>query len=384
MSVLVQPTALPKRDGYEVRVATLEEFRASRESWNRLVFSMALPSIFLTWEWIYTWWERFGAAGREALILLVYGDGELRGILPLFREEGYPLIGSAFVWFCAAKDLYSDHLDIIAAPEHASACLAAVGEFFTRHCTDWAMIQFPMITADSAIYRWLSQGEHSGGYQVQVSLSSVARYIPLDGSFEEYFASFHKKQRYNVRSRRSRLYTEDRVQYVGESRSAGRSLEAVFDLHRRRAVRKGIASSFGRPDVLAFHQAFIERAAPQQWVYFRFLESPKGVIAGAYNLVMGGRVFSYQKGIDPAWERLGPGTVLLYELVQEAFAQGLKEYNFLQGAEAYKTIWTQHSRNLHTAQLYNRSAAGRLAAYLHRSKRLAAQLVKVVRKPKDS
>src|SRR5581483_242523 len=362
-------------DGYHTSVATLEEFRSSREAWNKLVLSMALPSVFLTWEWLYTWWEHFGNARRELFILLVRRDGQLKGILPLFQEGGYKLVGGAYLWFCAANDLYPDHLDIIAAPQDANACLASIYRYLLNQDAGWAVVEFPMITRESAIYRWLHEKTASPekSPDVDLSRSSVAHYIPLEGSFESYFSSLDKKQRYNVRTRRNRLYKEQAVTYAVRSPDTD-CLAVLFDLHRRRAERKGIVSSFGHEEVFGFHRAFIERAAPAGWVQFRFLEGPQGAIAAAYNLVFAGRVYSYQKGIDPAWERHGPGTVLLYELVQEAFAQGLKEYNFLQGAEGYKNEWARHWRDLGTFRLYNPGPAGRFAACMYSSKRLLKKL----------
>lgn len=368
-SAVSSPAVVPN-GGYRTRIATLDEFRASRDAWNDLVLAMAPPSVFLTWEWIYTWWELFGNPSRELLILFVQEGETLRGILPLFRDHRYKALGLEFVRFCAANDLYSDHLDIIASPEHVDACLASVYEFLFERETRWGAVQLPMVTLDSGIYGWLAAktAGRDGISRVEVACSSVASYIPLEGTFESYFGTLDKKHRYNVRSRRKRLYEEEGIRYSVCDAST-RCLDLVFELHRRRAVRKGIVSSFGNDTVRAFHEAFVDRVAPKGWVSFRFLEGPQGPIAAAYNLTMAGRVYSYQKGIDPVWERHGPGTVLLYELVQEAYAQGMQEYNFLQGAETYKNEWTGYRRNLYTLQLYNHSAAGWLAAYAHHTKR---------------
>jgi len=367
--------AMRNGDAYEANVITLDEFRASRDVWNALVASMAQPTVFLSWEWIYTWWEHFGTTRRELLIFFVYRNRELKGILPLFRDGGYTTVGRTFVGFCSADELYPDHLDIIAAPADADACLESVYEFLFTAGLRWSVIEFPMVTLDSAIYGCLcAKTDHIvESPRVEVARASIAHYIPLDGDFDGYFVSLDKKQRYNVRSRRTRLYTEHHVRYTARSPSPD-CLTVLLDLHRKRADRKGIVSSFARDAVRAFHDKFIERTAHSGWVSFRFLEGAGGPIAAAYNFVFAGRVYSYQKGIDPAWERFGPGTVLLYELVQEAFAQGLKEYNFLQGAETYKSEWTSRWRNLYTLRLYNSNARGRVAAYIFGSRRFLKQL----------
>lgn len=365
------PSAAHHKSSCRTRIATLDEFRSARDIWNRLVLSMAQPCVFLTWEWFYTWWEHFGDADRELLILFVYRDDQLRAILPLFRERN----GS--VWFCTANDLYPDHLDIIAAPGDVEDCLTSIHSFLAGPETSWVTIELPMVTAESGIYGWFCKNTARGlsRIRVEVARASVASYISLDGDFESYFASLDKKQRYNIRTRRNRLIREHGIQYV-VCPPRRRALASLFELHRSRAQRKGIISSFAEDRVLAFHDAFIARAEPHGWIWLCFLEGPQGPIAGGYNLVFAGRVYSYQKGIDPAWERYGPGTVLLYELVQESFQRGMREYNFLQGGELYKSEWTSKRRTLYTLRLYRDGMAGTLAVYARRSQRLVKRLAR--------
>jgi CelD/BcsL family acetyltransferase involved in cellulose biosynthesis len=51
----------------------------------------------------------------------------------------------------------------------------------------------------------------------------------------------------------------------------------------------------------------------------------------------------------------------MYELIREAFANHRSEYNFLQGDEAYKSVWTQDHRTLSNVYIYNKSLLGRAA-----------------------
>ena len=71
---------------YKVKVATLKEFQESREIWNDFILKMNIPSIFCTWEWIYTWWEHFGK-NYELLILFIYHGDRIKGIFPLAIDQ---------------------------------------------------------------------------------------------------------------------------------------------------------------------------------------------------------------------------------------------------------------------------------------------------------
>ena len=61
-------------------------------------------------------------------------------------------------------------------------------------------------------------------------------------------------------------------------------------------------------------------------------------------MVHGDKFNYYQSGYDPAWAGKSVGLVLLARTVQDAFAEGLQEFDFLRGDEAYKYRWLPEVR----------------------------------------
>src|SRR5262249_22506113 len=62
-------------------IETFEEFAAKRDEWNALLESSASDCVFLTHEWLSTWWKHL-AQGRLR-ILTALDRGNLIGILPV-------------------------------------------------------------------------------------------------------------------------------------------------------------------------------------------------------------------------------------------------------------------------------------------------------------
>jgi len=50
-------------------------------------------------------------------------------------------------------------------------------------------------------------------------------------------------------------------------------------------------------------------------------------------------------GYDEAHSRYGPGIVLLHDLLEDAFARGIKEVDLLGSSERYKLPWADATRN---------------------------------------
>lgn len=347
---------------FSTTVATLAEFRTLGAVWNHLLLSMEYPIVFLTWEWIYTWWEHFGANNREPVILVVYEGEHVRGILPLYAEcaifRDYWLSGRVLT-HCSATDLFPDHVDLIAAPDHAGQCLDSILEFLSSQYRAWDVLQIPLVASSSRLMGWLhGAGKLALPAGLDIEPASLAYFIRIDGTFEDYLSRLDTKHRYNVRSRAKKLRERQDFRYASGDDDQVACLRRLFALHRKRAARKGIVSSFVDQRVHSFHEAFAARVADFGWLSLRELRRPDVVIASSYNFDFGGRVFSYQKGFDPEYERYGPGSVLMLEVIREAFTCQRLEYNFLQGDEAYKREWTRDRRILSNVTIYNNTTLG--------------------------
>ncbi|WP_372522405.1 GNAT family N-acetyltransferase [Sulfuricaulis sp.] len=344
-----------------VHRATEQEFLESRIAWNRLVSAMRFPSPFCTWEWIYTWWKQFGNA-HELVSLFIYRDDELHGILPLFRRRTTAVIQwlkGTTLDYCGATEVYPDHLDILCASENAVACVDASCNFLTANLPGWAWARMPMLARDSDLLRALTLPR--GKLQTTVRQVSVAPYVALTGSFEEYLAKLPKKDRYKIKSPRKKLLEEGKLRYAAfEPADFETALRTLFELHARRADAKGITSTFGRSPVFEFHRALLQRLPPND-VVFRCLKDETGIVAVLYGFRCGDRIFFYQLGYNPDWSWASPGVVLVSEAIREAFATGCTEFNFLQGDEPYKHTFTREARALFDCHVYNATFSGRLA-----------------------
>src|SRR5262245_12796700 len=99
-----------------IRVIEDQEFLALRAEWNDLLSRSSSDTIFLTWEWLSSWWESYAGAG-DVLQIIVVRDrtSELIGILPLYRriQRWMPLRPIKTLRFIGDGSWDSDYLDAI-------------------------------------------------------------------------------------------------------------------------------------------------------------------------------------------------------------------------------------------------------------------------------
>jgi hypothetical protein len=94
------------------KVDTLQGFKELKDSWDNLLEETSNPNIFLTWEWLYTWWE-FYSAGYQLFILLALDQNEnISGIAPFCLARISP-IRLKVLRFLGTEEVCSDQLDFI-------------------------------------------------------------------------------------------------------------------------------------------------------------------------------------------------------------------------------------------------------------------------------
>jgi CelD/BcsL family acetyltransferase involved in cellulose biosynthesis len=354
---------------YKVRIADIKEIQNSRDTWNKLALSMNIPSVFCAWEWINIWWRYFGNK-YEPFILFIFKDEQLKGILPLAitkkMSTGNPLKGK-MISFCGSKELSPDHLDIICSQEDAFPCIHAVSDFLIYAYKDWDILSVPSISGDSNLISYF----YKNGLFIDADIKQVtiAPYISISGEFDEYMKFFNRKQRYNIKSSRIKLYKDHGMRYEScEPSFLAEGILRLFELHESRARQKKITSTFTGEQLIGFHSSLVREISKKGWLWLKFLKNEDQIIAAFYGFVFGRHLFYYQMGFDPEWEKYSPGTVLLYEVIQEAFSKNIKEFDFLRGDETYKSRWAENSRALYKFNVYNKTFIGNLSKTFSQSR----------------
>src|SRR5919202_6874192 len=84
------------------------------EDWSRLLAQSKSDTIFLTWEWLYSWARIFLDARRKLFILSVQEKNEVIGLAPWYidRFKIGPFCGYEIVPL-GAPETGSDYLDVI-------------------------------------------------------------------------------------------------------------------------------------------------------------------------------------------------------------------------------------------------------------------------------
>lgn len=358
----ISPPAAETR-GLEVTVvSSFREMLGLEPLWNGLCERAGIDHPFLTHEWIRSWWECFGP--DDGLRVLVLRDGgQPVGLVPLMADRtrtfGIELARLGFPW-----NAHTPRFDLL-VPDRSDEAV----EVLWRHLRDlegWDLLQLCQLPEESSVAHHLAERFARDGYLVGRWASSRSPYVSIEGDWKDYMASLSRKARGQVRNRLRNLRSQGEVELEVLDGSEG--LEDALDegFRLEAAAWKGDAGTaiLSRPDSRAFYRILARRTAERGWLRLFFLKLDGRRIAFNYALVYRRILYCLKVGYEPELARSSPGNVLFFLALRDAFAQGLREFDFLGDAEPWKLHWTPEARSHHWLYVLRPTPRARLVHFL--------------------
>ena len=344
-------------------IERVQSLDAARAEWEAL--EERGGHLFGTWEWARAWWDACGPGDDERLLVHVLrgADGAARAIIPLYLWRPGPLPVARFIGHGPA-----DELGPVCAPADRPAAAEAV-----REAVRGALGRRGVVLAE----RLPGDQDWPGLLGVGVLRRESTPSLRIDGrSWDEWLASRSRNFREQVRRRERKLAREHDLAFrrVDDPAALDGALDDLFRLHD---ARWGEDSGAFTGDRRALHRAFARRALDRGWLRLWFADVDGEPAAGWLGFSYADALWYYQAGRDPALERANVGFVLLSHTVRTAFEDGLREYRFLLGDEAYKDRFADHDPGLDTVLAGSTrvaAAAPGAAALLRRSRRVRGAL----------
>jgi CelD/BcsL family acetyltransferase involved in cellulose biosynthesis len=311
----------------ELRLERGSSLDAIRADWNCI--GEATTSVFSTWEWASTWWKHVGGDRPLLLWTCRLGD-EPVATLPLYLWRTRPLRIARFVGHGPA-----DELGPICRPGHARDVAAAL-----RLGLDEAGCDLLLADQLPCEAGW---GSFLGGRRLRHEAAPSLRWT---GGWEDFVASRSANLREQLARRERRLRGSRRVDFrlTSDPASLEADLDTLFRLHR--AIHP--KSDFG-PE--RFHREFAALALDRGWLRLWILDVDERPAAAWYGFRVGGVETYYQAGRDPSLTALSVGFVLLAHTIRTALDDGVREYRFGRGDEAYKYRFATEDAGVETIAL---------------------------------
>lgn len=308
--------------------------------------------------WVLPWNQVWGR-GARLLLLTAHRAGELVGALPL-NVRGR-VTSSPTNWHSPEYAVLADD------PVVESELLAAAIDRNRRR------LQLGFV--DESTVEEVTRLSRRAGRPVLSRVLAAGPSIDLAGSFAEYESSLDKKMRSDLRRRRRRL---DEVAEVSVEVYEQAHPELFEEFLRVEAAGwKGTDGTAvaAHPPTRRFYAEAAGWASTRGWLRFALLRVGDRVIAGDLAFEAEGVHYLLKTGFDPEYRRFAPGKLLRSAMIERAFADGLRSYEFLGMNDPWKLEWTTTTRRRLLVQVFDQSLPGRLDRVVFEYGRPAAKTV---------
>jgi CelD/BcsL family acetyltransferase involved in cellulose biosynthesis len=319
-------------------ITSLEQLCELEPEWNELLKSAGSNTVFLTWEWIATWWRVYGKSA-SLNVLVVRDHGTLVGIAPLKRVT-VRLLGQEFdriEFIGSGSDVTPEYLDVIVRRGYEPAVATAFAETLAAESRPHVLDLRPL-SPDSVAVTHLERRLATGATSRRV-LDAVCPVLDLPESREAFLKGRSRNYRKKIGEyqRRCRRELAATIRVSASHQDVRRDMEMLAALHRKRWGTQ--TRSFVSNEYIQFHQDLAKQALDRGWIRLFSLESRSRTVAMLYCFAYDGHYYYYQGGWDPDFVRNRVGLVLMHEVIQQAIVDGARVFDFLRGEEAYKGRW---------------------------------------------
>jgi CelD/BcsL family acetyltransferase involved in cellulose biosynthesis len=334
------------------RIEDADRFALMGGEWNALLHESDADCLFLTWEWLHTWWQNL--AGTRRLFVLAVRHGEdLVAIAPLAVAP--PQLGRLLPFrslqLLGTGTVGSDYLDLIVRRGWEDEAVEALAECLR---SERAMLELRQLRPEAVAWR-LAECLVPQGWSSRQARTDVCPFIPLAGqTWPSYLAVLGSAHRYNLQRRLRNLQRDFAVQFgrVEAEEDRSEALGRLIGLHEARWRERGQSEAFVSPGLVSFHEALSRLALARGWLRLLELRLDDRPAAALYGFRYGPDFLFYQSGLDPAFAKQSVGLVTMGLAIKSAIEEGATQYDLLHGAEPYKYLWARDARELRRLELF--------------------------------
>lgn len=345
-----------------------KELEEIAPEWNRLLAESKSDSIFLSWEWISTWWDVFGGLFQMRVLLDRDEKGCIHGIAPLMigKERIFGKTFRSLMIIGQKGDTLAEYLDLFVRAGCEKEITNRFAEYIkTELRNDWDLIFFERVVQESPNLDLLRTALQ--GAKIDNELKSPS--LKLLPTWDELLATKSRNFRSQWNNSWNRLMKQGKVEFLfaGKDVPLEKAMGEVARLHRQRWGDQ--SNSFKTEKYLGFHNQLARKLFEKQWLVLMLIAVDGEYVAARYDFAYGGKVWCIQGGWNDAYDSMRVGTILTGKVIEWGIENSQREYDFLGGDSEYKRRWSDGERTMVNLTAPNTSTLrGRLYQLFNQTK----------------
>lgn len=333
---------------YKVEKLGLESARTRYgEEWQSLVDALTLnPSLSPSWLSITAISH---CVDSIAKVIVIRNEDDIVAFVP-YLINLKTFFGISFREFSLLSNLVCYHNEII-----ATIPFEDVFELLLEHEPSCNLFTMSSIYSQSKTSAAISSMARTADVNVIEYRGEDSPYLLIRGDWESFFSNLHKKFRYKIRRRFRRLDENPdlKVEWYRNECNTTELLAAVSHVERRSWKYRAGLDVFARDHERTYYELLLPWLSRNDHLLAAVLLLKGAPIAYAISCSWPNWTGFSKTSFDESFSDLEPGAMLLEAIIRDCFKSKTSEFDFLGGADSYKTSWTKHVRKHSDFFLYN-------------------------------
>jgi len=320
-------------------IDSMDAFKELRTAWSSLLSDSRSNTIFLTWEWLYSWAETYMNRERQLFILAIYDDkDELRGLAPWYIQNSRSsCLAAREIHFLGTPNAGSDYVDLIIKKGQEQNVTLCIYNFLLKEGSPhWDYCLLNDVPATSLfLLHFLNKTQDDGKY-AEIRPASYCPIVPLRKSSEDFFAMLSPNRRQQFRRHLRLLQKKAAIEHFScNGMYSGSDLDDFFKLYSEK-------NEHYDSTVYSFMTAFSSKFSETSPIQIDLLRADGRTIAGLFHIRHLDTLYMYLMAVDKEYDSgISIGNILVGMCISKAIDNGFNTYDFLKGIEPYKFHWAE-------------------------------------------
>ena len=361
-------------------ISTLEEFTALSAQWDTLISVMEIPNPFISHSWILSWWKHFGEDNR-LFIITMWDGASLIAAVPLMQTR--ITIQNVFNLRClhSITNPHSPEFNIICPTNSLDTIVHSLKRLLIEMSDAWDILIMDKIPDWALFHTLIKDIFCPGSFSTNINPWEGSYYIPISGTFEQYFSGLNSSFKKSVTNKLNRLHKAAPASFKIIDRFDETELSQFYSIENSGWKKNNNSAIQLSPRLLSFYNEI----AHNDGFSLASLYTRDTAIASVYGITYNGCFYYMKIGVNydyPDTSRLSPGQTILSMLIQECYKRGLSGFDFCGAYAPYENRWTKCTRQKYTVTIYNLKSV-RTKLYLATRKLLRPIYRAINRVPKN-
>lgn len=338
-----------------------EDFKKIECEWNVFLQECKQDNIFITFEWLFNWWECFHDK-YSLFIIIVYDDKRICGIAPFMITKRLNFREIRFI-----SSPIADYEDIIVSGDFSfrKKVVDAILKALICH-NNWDILRLKGIKSCSPNYEIFNEIiKNRNNLNLRLERhKDGAPFIDLNVGWDCYCSGLKRKFLSDTKRRMSRLSETDARFSLGTVEGPDDYLNIyrkLVDLHiiRRRSLKT--RSVFEDYSANIFFKKITEIFLRKGWLDLSYLKIEDTVVAVCMGFIYKNYYYYYIPSFDDNYKKNAVARLLLFHVLEKSFKNNHERFDFMLGEENYKKDFNPLVEPLYFVDIYRRTLKGYIA-----------------------